>query len=72
MAVPMPWPTYSRTTLNPARSTVPCTAAPRSPSRLPGTSSAMPASSAARVTSMSRWASSSMSPTPAVKAASPW
>jgi len=44
MAVPMPWPTYSRTTENPAPSATVCTAVPMSCSRLPSTMAAMPAS----------------------------
>ena len=71
IAIPMPWPVYSRTTENPASSATRCTAAPMSDSRPPGTMVRMPAAREASVTSMSRVASGSIAPTPAVKAASP-
>ena len=71
MAIPMPWPVYSRTTENPAPSATPCTAAPMSDSRPPGTIAAMPAASDASVTWIRRSSSGPISPTPAVKAASP-
>ena len=54
MAIPMPWPVYSRTTEKPAASATRCTAAPMSESRPPGCIAAMPAASEASVTSMSR------------------
>ena len=66
----MPWPTYSRTTEKPADSAMPSTAAPTSPRRLPSTTCSIAASSDLRVTSMSRFDSSSTSPTGTVTAAS--
>src|SRR5262245_43523151 len=70
MAVPMPWPTYSRTMPNPAAFASCSAAAPMSASRFPGRVAAMAASSAARVASIRRRDSSSTSPTGIVMAAS--
>ena len=72
MAVPMAWPTYSRTTLKPAASATSWTARPTSWSRLPLTICSMPAHRLRSVTSSSCWASSEIVPMPMVKAASPW
>ena len=71
MAMPMPWPVYSRTTEKPAASAT--AARPRRcrTADPPGTIARMPAASDASVTSISRAASGSIVPTPAVKAASP-
>src|SRR5581483_5767011 len=51
--VPMPWPTNSRTTLNPAASTTSCTTAPTSPTVFPTRAAWMAFSSDSRVTSKS-------------------
>ena len=66
MAVPMAWPTYSRTTENPAASATAWTARPTSWSRLPTVSWSMPANRLASVTSIRRVASAETSPTGAV------
>ena len=65
MAVPMAWPTYSRTTENPAASATSWTARPTSWSRLP-VSWSIPAYRLASVTSIRRVASADTSPTGAV------
>ena len=67
----MPWPVYSFTTERPAASATSWTAAPMSESRPPGCIASIPAARDASVTSMRRCASGSISPTPAVNAASP-
>ena len=54
MAVPIPWPTYSRTTENPAAVTTPSHAAPMSESRCPTRTASIAASREALVTSISR------------------
>ena len=72
MAVPMAWPTYSRTTENPAASATVCTAWPMSVSRWPSSIWSMAAQRARSVTSISRCASFETSPMAMVKAASPW
>ena len=66
MAVPMAWPTYSRTTEKPAASATSWTARPTSWRRFPGRSCSMPANRLASVTSISRVASADTSPTAAV------
>ena len=58
MAVPMAWPTYSRTTENPAASATVCTAWPMSDSRLPSTICVDAGPQGSSVTSSSRGASS--------------
>src|SRR5262245_903553 len=68
---PIPCPTNSRTTENPAASTCVCTAKPMSDTRFPGRACATARWSACRVTSRRRWASPSMRPTANVSAASP-
>ena len=54
MAVPMAWPTYSRTTENPAASATSWTARPTSWRRLPERSCSIPAHRLCSVTSISR------------------
>ena len=72
MAVPMAWPTYSRTTEKPAPSATVWTAAPMSCSRLPSSIRRIPAHKLSSVTRMSLSASAPTSPMAMVKAASPW
>ncbi len=72
MAVPMAWPTYSRTTLKPAASATSWTARPISFRELPLVICSIPAQRLRSVTSSSFWASLEMVPMPMVKAASPW
>ena len=71
MARPIPWPTYSRTTEKPAPSATVCTAWPMSESRLPLRTCSMPAHRLSSVTVSSLRASSEISPTGMVRAASP-
>src|SRR5689334_13017607 len=73
MSRPMPCPTYSRTTANPAPSTTCCTAWPMSPSRAPSRISLIPASRDSSVTRTSFSASADGgSPTNTVSALSEW
>ena len=67
----MPWPTNSRTTLNPSDSTASCTAAEMSPTLRPGLACSMPASRARSAARMRRWTRSGHFPTATLKAASP-
>src|SRR2546425_2512413 len=69
---PMPWPAKSRTTESPAPSTYCWTAAPTSPSRLPGRARSIARYSASRVTTTSRCRRGSTWPTGTVTATSPW
>ena len=66
MAVPMAWPTYSRTTVNPAPSATSWTARPTSWSRFPALSCSIPAHRLRSVTSIRRIASAETCPTGAV------
>ena len=72
MAVPMAWPTYSRTTENPLLSATCWTARPTSWRRLPSRSWSIPAHRLRSVTSMRRAASAETWPMAIVNAASPW
>ena len=72
MAVPMPWPTYSRTTENPAASATSWTAWLMSERRLPSRMAASPFQRLCSVTASRRRASLGISPTGCVQAESPW